>query len=125
MDTENKVADFTGFLEDFKDKSTGYTIIDSFIEKSLEDTETLAENLDTGNFTSLHRIAHTLKGGAMNIGAPAMMEKSLALEKRIKDRNYYESGIDAEEKKVIAGQISELKKSIVRLKDFFSGMDKG
>lgn len=124
MDSENNIADFTSFLDDFIDKSTGYTIIDSFIKKSLEDTEKLLSDLNSGNFKSLHRIAHSLKGGAMNIGAPVMMEKALVLEKRIKNSNYYEGGLDDREKEFLVTRIDEIKESIVRLKEFVSGMEK-
>jgi HPt (histidine-containing phosphotransfer) domain-containing protein len=65
-----------------------------FLAGYRQDVERMRTALTAGDATTLHRVAHTLKGSMGNFGAQAGIDAAAAIERKARDRQL--SGIDSE-----------------------------
>ncbi|AFL72703.1 Hpt domain-containing protein [Thiocystis violascens] len=61
------------------------SITDSFVEQLGHQLTALDTQLEQTNFAEIARIAHSLKGGAGNLGAIALSETAAALERHARE----------------------------------------
>ena len=106
------------FISEFDDREKALSILKKFAERSVGDVKTLYSELESGNHAGFHRLAHALKGGAMNIGAVSMMEKARTLESIYKENNFFADGMPETTRKDILEKLAELETEIVYLSDF-------
>ncbi|MBN1648905.1 MAG: Hpt domain-containing protein [Spirochaetales bacterium] len=59
---------------------TAKRILVRFAEHTNSQIERLQEAIKTGRISEIHRISHSVKGGAMNIGADRLVETARLLE---------------------------------------------
>ncbi len=79
---------FTDFLNQFENRKDGEEIFRGFLSHCRENLDSLFGDISCGDFISLHRKVHAIKGGALNIGLQELADKAGALEKYIKDTDY-------------------------------------
>ncbi len=95
--------DFVSFLEDMEgDRESACEIILGFMDSLSRQIVLLQKALDEGDLVTLHREAHSIKGGALNLGASDLSRHALALEK----------AAAAGESERLDGLFTELKRSI-------------
>ena len=74
--------DFVSFLEDMEgDRESACEIILGFMDSLSRQIAVLQKALDEGDLITVHREAHSIKGGALNLGASDLSHCALALEK--------------------------------------------
>lgn len=74
--------DFVSFLEDMEgDRESACEIILGFMDALSRQITVLEKALDERDFVTIHREAHSIKGGALNLGARELSRSALALEK--------------------------------------------
>jgi HPt (histidine-containing phosphotransfer) domain-containing protein len=81
-------------LEDFPDPALCRCLIEDFFLQTENLLESLSAGLSSGDFAAVHRIAHTIKGGALNIHAPGLSRTAKEFENdakslRLENGTYY------------------------------------
>jgi HPt (histidine-containing phosphotransfer) domain-containing protein len=84
-------------LEDFPDPALCRCLIEEFFAQTQKLLEDLPEHLNSRDFSTVHRIAHTIKGGALNIHAPEISQTAKEFEHDAKARRL-EKGLFYREK---------------------------
>ena len=89
----NKPYDLTYMLRQIGDQDLVEEIVSRYIVHVQEQLDTL-KNLKpyAENLPEIHRIAHSIKGGARNIGAARMEKTAMSLEKRAKANKAHTCG---------------------------------
>jgi HPt (histidine-containing phosphotransfer) domain-containing protein len=80
--------DLDGLADRFGDAETGLSIAELFVTNTQYQISLLRSAIRSLDWEETHRLAHTLKGGAMNIGAEAFADSARNLEKAIKERRF-------------------------------------
>ncbi len=83
------------------------TIVKGFLESSTENIHTMYTALSHADASTLHRLAHATKGGALNVGASSVQERARVLEQSAKKGN-----LD-----ICKEQLSQLEESLNELRD--------
>ncbi|MDA3849758.1 MAG: ATP-binding protein [Spirochaetaceae bacterium] len=78
------VLDYQSLIKEMGAKELADELLQGFIESGRELIHSARENLQQGIREEAHRCCHSLKGGALNIFATELAEKSLLLEKKLK-----------------------------------------
>ena len=73
-------VDLGELREDLGDEGAVLAIVQSFLEGARLSLAQLRHELTTREFSEIRRLAHSIKGGAMNIGARDLQQASQALE---------------------------------------------
>lgn len=73
-------------LQDLQgDFASWLMVIRGFLDQAGADLDRMAQALERRDIQTLHRMAHSTKGGAANIGAEEIREKALLLERKAKE----------------------------------------
>ena len=80
--------DYSAFLTEMDgDEDTALEIIGGFLMQLDRQLPLLKKAMENRDWEVLHRESHTIKGGALNLGAETLAERAKALEKAAKERN--------------------------------------
>ncbi len=105
---ERDIFDAEGFFSKlFNDREEGKELLELFLESIPEDIGLLKEQLESGDYETAAKTAHTLKGTAGNACAPLMSQCAKALQLAAKDGNSERAGRLFEELEIIFEKVRE------------------
>ena len=95
--------DYRAFVDEIQDEGSARVLIDGYLEAVAAQLPRLRGLLESGDFKTLHREAHSMKGGAMNIMAADFEQAARSLEQAAKERTAgaCEGGIGIVEKEYL------------------------
>ncbi|MDA3958340.1 ATP-binding protein [Oceanispirochaeta sp.] len=81
-DLDDLPFDYAGFLEQMEgDAGAARDIILGFMDNLIKQMDVIAESIERDDLILIHREAHSIKGGALNLGASELASWAMALEK--------------------------------------------
>jgi HPt (histidine-containing phosphotransfer) domain-containing protein len=107
--SEDLPLDMDGMMEDFEDPNLCRYIIREYLDKREEYLQQIARGVTKEDFSAVHRAAHSIKGGAMNLRARRLSLAARKLEEQAKARRLE----DADR------LIGELREEFLRVSEYF------
>ncbi|MBN1647697.1 MAG: Hpt domain-containing protein [Spirochaetales bacterium] len=111
------------FIDDFEDRETAISILNKFVTRSFTDLHQIRSGFESEKYRESHRLIHSLKGAAMNIGAPAMAQKAEAIEVIYKKNSFFEAGLPTVIHNELIAKLADLEKELKVLADTVSQLD--
>jgi HPt (histidine-containing phosphotransfer) domain-containing protein len=82
------VLDLDGLAERYSDRGIGLEIAETFVTNASFQISLIRTAVRGLDWAKTHRLAHSLKGGAMNIGAESLADSARNLERAVKEQRF-------------------------------------
>ncbi|MDM8535220.1 response regulator [Desulfobacterales bacterium HSG17] len=90
---KEKILDWPGFLDRvMDDESLAKEIFTEFLNETPQRIEKISRALETRDFMTANREAHTLKGSSANVGAVVLQDTAYKIEESAKTEDYQKTG---------------------------------
>ncbi len=109
---DSGLSGLEAFLEQFEDREEGIEIIQEYLKNCRVDIAGMKEYIKNRDFKVLHRKAHSIKGGALNLGLTGFAESAGDLEIFIKENDFFPETPDDSQNEEILRRVSKLERSI-------------
>lgn len=84
MKSSKKPLDITPLILEFGEEKAVIEIVTAFINRLPDKMNLLDHHVQKNEYDDVHRIAHSIRGGAKNIGATNLAAHAFSLEKEAK-----------------------------------------
>jgi len=85
---QDQIINFADLEKRYDDLELGKTLLEGYVMNASRHISLMKSSMEKEDWKEVHRHAHALKGGALNVCAEALARKAKNIETKVKENNY-------------------------------------